>query len=562
MGGKVEITTGPNGEVANRQLIEHSQKLARKLYKITDGVYNMVGVGLANATLIEGEDGLIIIDTGDCTEQSEEHYEAFKTVSDKPVKAIIYSHSHYVFGTTAYVPEDRREDIEIWAHRDVHRTATSFITEISPTFLRRASIQFGIFLPPDGPDSAPNQGLSLYLFDRTKGVTSGYLAPNRTISGRQEETIAGVKFQFASFASDTDDTIVIWLPDKKVAINNHFWPTFANIYPLRGAAYRAPDEWIGGIDFMRSLTPDHLVGVHGPPLSGAKEIQNALTEYRDGIQFIYDQTIRGINLGRSPDELVEEIVLPDNLADSPWLQQMYGEIPFYIRQIYNGVMGWFGNDAATLHRVPLKLEAEKIVTGFGGAQKVRDEIETALTNGEYAWAAQLAAYLTRRDPDDADARRLKARVLRHIGQTTTAANTRNFCITQALELEGKVNAQKAPFKFATQDKIVQTPPGSFVKALRVRLNPAKSVGVDQRLSVTFADLDKCYALHVRNGIAEFFDPFSGPAKLGITLNREDWAEMMAELFEGERSRFFSLLSEKSRIVGDAEAVKQFFDMFD
>ena len=30
------IATGPKGEVANYKLIKHSQKLARKLYKIAD----------------------------------------------------------------------------------------------------------------------------------------------------------------------------------------------------------------------------------------------------------------------------------------------------------------------------------------------------------------------------------------------------------------------------------------------------------------------------------------------------------------------------------------------
>jgi len=562
MGGDVEITTGPNGEVANKKLIDHSEKLAKKVYQITDGVYHFVGSGLANSTMIEGKDGLIIIDTGDCIEQSQEHYQAFREYSDKPVTAVIYTHSHYAFGTTTYVQKGRGKDVSIWAHEDVHRTATSFITEIAPTFTRRASFQFGMFLPGEGPDSAPNQGLGLHLLDMKKGVTSGYLAPTAIISGEQEETIAGVRFRFASFGSDTDDTILIWVPDKKMAINNHFWPTFANIYPLRGAAYRAPDEWIAGIDFMRNLGVEHLVGVHGPPLSGQEEIHQALTEYRDGIQFIYDQTIRGINLGLSPDELVEFIILPEELAESPYLQQLYGEIPYYIRQIYNGIMGWFGNDAATLHRVSLGVEAEKIISGFGGEEKVLTEIKMALSGREYAWAAQLATYLMHKDPDHQDAGLLKAKALRHIGQATTAANTRNFCLTQARELEGKINTEKAPFKFVTKDKIIQTPPGTFIKTLRVRLNPEKSTHVDQQLSITFIDLDKSYELHIRNGIAEFLEDFSQEPELGIALERDTWAEMIAELFEGERVQFFSLLKEKSKIKGDADRVKAFFDMFD
>lgn len=562
MGGNAEIVTGPKGEVGNKILIDHSESLKKKVYKVTDGVYNFVGIGLANSTMIEGEDGLIIIDTGDCIEQSQEHFEAYRQYSDKPVAAVIYSHSHYAFGTTTYVEKGREKDIEVWAHKDVHKTATSFITEIAPTFTRRGSFQFGVFLPNEGPDSPPNQGLGLYLFDLKKGVTSGYVAPTHIINDNREEIIAGVRFQFASYASDTDDTVVIWLPDKKVAINNHFWPTFANIYPLRGAPYRAPDEWIGGIDFMRNLDVEHLVGVHGPPLSGGQEIQTALTQYRDGIQFVYNQTIRGINFGLSPDELVETIVLPDSLAKSPYLKQVYGEIPYYIRQIYNGIMGWFGNDTSTLHRIPLKLEAEKIISGFGGEETVIGEIKTALNNREYTWAAQLATYILRTAPDHPTAKQLKADAIRHIGQATTAANTRNFCMTQARELEGKVNTKRAPFKFVTKDKILPTPPGTFIKALSVRLNPAKSTGVDEQLSILFSDIQKSFVLHVRNGIADFIEGAQMEPELGIELPRETWAEMMEEMYEGEREEFDKLLTQKTTIKGDAKAVKAFFDMFD
>ena len=125
------------------------------------------------------------------------------------------------------VPHTRRSTLTVLrgAHEGVHDGVTSYITEVSPSFIRRASIQFGLYLPQEGPDAPPNQGLGPYLLDLNQKVTSGYVKPTQTIGGEQDATIAGIRFQFASFASDTDDTIVIWLPEKRVAINNHFWPT-------------------------------------------------------------------------------------------------------------------------------------------------------------------------------------------------------------------------------------------------------------------------------------------------------------------------------------------------
>ena len=56
-------------------------------------------------------------------------------------------------------------------------------------------------------------------------------------------------------------------------------------------------------------------------------IQNMLTAYRDAIQFVHDQTIRYINKGYTPDELVEVVKLPPHLANHPWLGDFYGGVP-------------------------------------------------------------------------------------------------------------------------------------------------------------------------------------------------------------------------------------------
>lgn len=53
---------------------------------------------LANTTVIKAEDGLIVYDTGDNNEEVEHIREAIEKISDKPIKVIIYSHSHYALG--------------------------------------------------------------------------------------------------------------------------------------------------------------------------------------------------------------------------------------------------------------------------------------------------------------------------------------------------------------------------------------------------------------------------------------------------------------------------------
>src|SRR3546814_4604303 len=56
------------------------------------------------------------------------------------------------------------------------------------------------------------------------------------------------------------------------------------------------------------------------------DIETALTDYRDAIRYVYDQPIRQINQGRTPDEIAATLKLPAHLAASPYLQALYGNV--------------------------------------------------------------------------------------------------------------------------------------------------------------------------------------------------------------------------------------------
>jgi len=76
----------------------------------------------------------------------------FRKITDKPVKAIIYTHGHldHVHGTGAFLEEG--EDIEIYAH-DSH--LDFYINEngvLGPITSMRTAHAIGAFLPTEGPD--------------------------------------------------------------------------------------------------------------------------------------------------------------------------------------------------------------------------------------------------------------------------------------------------------------------------------------------------------------------------------------------------------------------------
>ena len=50
------------------------------------------------------------------------------------------------------------------------------------------------------------------------------------------------------------------------------------------------------------------------------QVYEVLTCYRDGIQFVHDQTVRHMNKGKHPIEIARSIQLPSTLVAKPYLQ--------------------------------------------------------------------------------------------------------------------------------------------------------------------------------------------------------------------------------------------------
>ena len=535
MGGPVEVATGPRGDIANASFARHAAQFERKVHAVAPGIWCHVGVCLGNSTMIEGKTGVIILDTGDCIEQSAMQKADFAAVCSKPLSALIYSHSHYAFGSRTWVPPEMDGKVPVWAHPDLTLTLSRMVGDLSPFIVKRAAVQFGMHLPSSGPDSMSHQGLGplFYDFDKYR-PTPGFVRPTNHATDGLTTEIDGVQFQFFHCWGDTDDTLLTWLPESRTVINNIAWPAMFNIYTLRGEVFRNPVELLRGLDKILELQPEHMIGVHGVPISGRDEIARAVTEYRDTIQYIYDQTIRGINAGLSPDELANTIELPASLANGRLTGQHYGELPYHVRQIYAGMVGWFGKDTAELHPVPKADEAVRVVALAGGEDKFLLATKESLDADEYAWAAQMAEWgIKNAGARTAEFRQLKANALRAMGQVTTAANTRGWYITQARELEGLCDTSKAPMSLLNPTMVKQMPPRTYVNSLRFQLSPALSANGAKTLHLHFTQPDLDFTLTFRNGVVVLKDGApSAAADATLSMSFDAWAQLIGRATSG------------------------------
>ena len=525
-------------------------------------MHTIVGVGLANATVIEGQTGLIVVDAGDSIQLAKEQLEWIRKISAKPIRAVIYSHNHYALGAQAYLSEGGGEKVQFIAHPKLLPNMANQVADTGPAFLRGAMVQFGALLPPKGPDAFPNLGVGPYLLDLSHGVpVFGFVPPTKTVNDGEELTVDGVKLQFFWTPSDTDDTIAIYLPERKVLVANLMWPAFFNVHTLRGDRFRDPQTLLPGLRRMMALDAEVFVGVHGAPIVGREKVSQAAAAWHDGLQYVYDQTVRGINRGRSPDDLARDVKLPASIASVPVVREFYGEIPYHVRQIYTGLMGWWGGDMADAHRLHPSDEGARLLELAGGADKVEAAARAALAKGDRAsiqWSAQLATLLLATQPQNAGWKQLKADALRRLGQLSMAATSRNWYIGQAQMLEGKIDPFNLPFSLVNEGTVLGSPPITFVNALRFQLDPA-SQGPDTSLAIRFTDIGKAYRLQLRNGIVEVTEAANGTATdLALSMSFKTWAGWIV----GKVQLPAALQSGEVKLEGSPQLLNQTLARFD
>lgn len=407
---------------ARERLRTHSAEFRKEVIRVTDGVYVAVGFSNANAALIVGDGGSIIVDTTSNVADASDVKAEFAKLSDAPVRAIIYTHAHPDHtGGAAVFAGDNRPDII------VHQLFVDRVADVGRAD-RDGGDQFGSTLPDL---LFINVGTGME-FGRRKAATA-YLAPTRTFSGdRLDLTIAGVRLQLLHTAGETRENTAIWLPDRGVLLpGDNFYRAFPNLYAIRGARLRPIDQWITSLSTFIDLGAEHLVPGHSRPITGSANVRSALTAYRDGIKWVLDQTLEGMKKGERPDELVQHVRLPSALASSPYLQEFYGTVEWSVRAIYADYAGWFDGNPTKLFPLPEADRAVKIVALAGGAGAVLAKARDAVAAKEFQWAAELADYVLATDRTQSIAKRIKAEALSELGERQMSANARNYYLSAA-----------------------------------------------------------------------------------------------------------------------------------
>lgn len=530
-------------------LIEHTAEFKKEVIEVTNGVHVAIGYALANAILVEGENSNIIIDTTGTIETAREVKALFDEINSNPIEAIIYTHNHgdHTYGATVFAEDS---DPEIYAHDSTEEYLSRVIGIIRPIISARTNRMFGNSLPKS---EVENNGIGPFLEIGRDGRQPGLLYPTKTFSDKIKFEVGGVKVELFHAPGETNDQLFVWLPDKKALFpGDNFYKTFPNLYTIRGTPYRDLVGWVNSIDMMRYLQPEFLIPSHTRPLAGKDNINKILTTYRDGIQFVHDQTVRLMNLGLGPDDIAEILVLPKHLRDSPFLKEFYGSPGWSAKNVFSGYLGWFNGNPSSLKPLLQMVEADNFIKLAGNWDSLFTIAEEAYLNGEFQWSLQLTDYLLKSKPGETKARLLRQSSLIALGNKESNPNSRYYYLSSAAELDK--DYQPNDILLPNIEAITKYPIESFMETLKVNVIPEKSIDKNIQLLFTFTNSTKAFSVFLRKGVLEVQPFLISGSSVQVTSTEED----LKAVLSGIKSLPIALVNGTLQVNGRRTDLLSFF----
>jgi alkyl sulfatase BDS1-like metallo-beta-lactamase superfamily hydrolase len=529
------------------------------LYEVVPGkIYQVRGFDLSNMTLIRGDTGWIIFDVLLVRETAAAALQfAMNELGERPVVAVIYSHSHadHFGGIRGVVDEAdvRSGKVKIIAPRGFMDNAIAENVYAGNAMTRRASYQYGRVLPV-----SPFGQVDSAIGKATANGTLGLIAPTQTIEDDFEtHTIDGVLMVFQNTpGTEAPAEMNTWFPDYKALwAAENITETIHNIYTLRGALVRDALAWSKGINealYRFGAGAQVMFASHSWPRWGNERIQEVMRAQRDAYAHLNNHVLHLANQGVTINEIHNEYAVPKSLQ-TQWAARQYHGSEFHnSRAVLNRYLGYWDGNPATLAPLSPGDSAPLYIEMMGGAQRILEKGRELRDAGQYLHAMEIVNKLVYAEAQNSEAKFLLADIFEQLGYQYESTSMRNAFLSAAKELRDGVQAV-AGLESGGPDAVRALTTSQWWDAVAIKVDSARADGVNFKLNFVTPDNGEKLVVEMRHGtLTNIVGYTANDADATLTIDRADLIPVMMR----QTTFAAQLQAGKATVSGNAQVLAQ------
>lgn len=346
------------------------------LHEVGDGVAFVESFG--NVTALRAGDSLLLIDAGGILHAGEVHGQ-IRRWSAAPLHTAVYTHGHvdHVFSVPLFEAEGRSPAPRVIAHENVPRRFDRYkLTHGYNGRINQRQFQLDAPLFPDE-----------------------FRYPDETYVDDLTIRVEDLQVELHHDKGETDDGTWAWFPDRKLLCTGDLFIWAAPNCGNPQKVQRFPWEWAVALRKMSVLGAELMLPGHGLPIAGVERIRLVLSETAEFLESLHSQTLEMMNAGARLDEVIHTVRVPDHLQGQPWMQPIYDDPEFIVRNLWRLYGGWYDGNPATLKPAPERAVARELADLAGGAGVLTERALELSAAGDYRLACHLIEFAALSDSD-------------------------------------------------------------------------------------------------------------------------------------------------------------------
>ncbi|HEX9819362.1 MAG TPA: alkyl sulfatase dimerization domain-containing protein [Methylomirabilota bacterium] len=195
--------------------------------------------------------------------------------------------------------------------------------------------------------------------------------------------------------------------------------------------------WPERLRAMSHLAPELLIPGHGVPIVGRDRVRQALDETAEWLETLEHETVARMNAGATLDTVLAEVRPPAHLAERPYLQAVYDEPDYVVRNVWRLYGGWWDGVASHLKPAREREIGREVARLAGGVERLVARARELAAAGDLALASHLVDWAAAAEPEGRGVHAARAAIYEARARDAGALMTRGIFSAAARESAGR-----------------------------------------------------------------------------------------------------------------------------